>query len=1071
MSESTYHQIHFAWAEPTLLGRVGPGPAASSLTESGRPSLRSWRDRLVPALTVDYRSALPGTDPSDLPETLWARSYADGQAALVYRWPGDVRDAHAWAVVGPANGLTLPRILSLHENPNTRPAARRPPVPGWGSMPTLDMPTPWELTAAPGAVRTRDRRAAETTVQGEAVLVGAVASALHAPDRPIRIALEPEHADLWQATQIRVLWGMHRILHDVLTPARAIPAAGWQWSFSTYDPDLATEGQHLAFGPPRPGTDGPYLHTPDPEYRRVAERLVEVLRDEGGDALADHLRDRGVPDAPTFGDRRALLAEWLDPDGAAEVPSSAGVTSAVAAASVGEGDTHLAEAGAGAVSEPGARSTGADASGEAKTHGRPGDDDRVVAGGVRGTGLAADPNPRVRAGTGNGGEAVGEPGQDRSGHDGDTSPADGSPSASGVRGERLPGTDESDGVDIPEAEPLPSDDAADGGGTGAASTATYGRGGSGSGNALDERGQVTEDLVGSGVSGPSEGEPSRGVGAQRERIDAPRPEGATRPDDARDEADRPGAAHHAPETGHGRPGSGSALDERGQGEHDRSEPDTFRPSGGEDRYSGPPPEGESVPRPGAAPSPAHDGSEDVSATGVGLGRDGASSAFANSSGTQNEAADPWPRSAADDPSSALVGQTGHESVGAVSGEDHREEAVGDAEAAGSDRPRPRAYPRSVAGAHPSFRLNRPSDEDDGDPLPEVEDLDAPESARDVRVPVPENGVGGRESPGDAEPTEDARSEGRAPQHPPGSPRPLFGERRPGFAPPAEHPVFGAPEPHDPPSRPTGEPPPLHLPRSHESDLRPRTPDDPAPAPTGPTDPPDPVETTESFEPAAPEPRRSDAGTTRVRSGSRRHAEEAFGGPAREEPPEDDDTYDTDDTDHTDEDGAPHERSPAQAPPLLVAPDGVPAPDYAAETEPETDPDFDDSGANWPTQYADLPLARLERWHAKRGPEGAHTDVVDARAAVRAERSELQRVRDERDHYHAEVQDLRREVARLDRPFLDGDDGPVGADGGRRWPARLLVVVLLVAFLATGLEAGARFGVGALDVLSALPFVP
>ena len=99
---------------------------------------------------------------------------------------------------------------------------------------------------------------------------------------------------------------------------------------------------------------------------------------------------------------------------------------------------------------------------------------------------------------------------------------------------------------------------------------------------------------------------------------------------------------------------------------------------------------------------------------------------------------------------------------------------------------------------------------------------------------------------------------------------------------------------------------------------------------------------------------------------------------------------------------------------MVAPDGVPAPDYATETEPETDPDFDDSGANWPTQYADLPLARLERWHAKRGPEGAHADVVDARAAVGAERSELHRVRDERDHYHAEVQDLRREVARLDR---------------------------------------------------------
>ena len=160
---------------------------------------------------------------------------------------------------------------------------------------------------------------------------------------------------------------------------------------------------------------------------------------------------------------------------------------------------------------------------------------------------------------------------------------------------------------------------------------------------------------------------------------------------------------------------------------------------------------------------------------------------------------------------------------------------------------------------------------------------------------------------------------------------------------------------------------------------------------------------------------------------------------------------------------------------MVAHDAAPASDYVTETEPEADPAFDDSGANWPTQYADLPLARLERWHAKRGPEGAHTDVVDARAAVRAERSELQRVREERDHYHSEVQDLRREIARLDRPFLDGHaDRESGAGAGtgvgtgsRRWPARLLVLVLLLAFLATGLEAGARFGVSTLDVLTAL----
>ena len=150
MPESTYHQIHFAWADPTLLGRTGPGPASASFGEDERLTLRAWRNRLQPALTVDYRVCLP--DPADHPETLWVRSYDDGQAALVYRWPGELETAHAWAIVGPADGLTLPRVLSLHENPNTRPHRTRPPRAGWGAMPALDAPEPWERSAAPGAV-------------------------------------------------------------------------------------------------------------------------------------------------------------------------------------------------------------------------------------------------------------------------------------------------------------------------------------------------------------------------------------------------------------------------------------------------------------------------------------------------------------------------------------------------------------------------------------------------------------------------------------------------------------------------------------------------------------------------------------------------------------------------------------------------------------------------------------------------------------------------------------------------------------------------------------------------------
>lgn len=808
MSESTYHQIHFAWAEPTLLGRVGPGPAASSLAESDQPALRSWRDRLIPALTVDYRSALPGTDPADLPETLWSRTYADGQAALVYRWPGDVRDAHAWAVVGPAHGLTLPRILSLHENPNTRPAARRPPAPGWASMPTLQTPIPWELTTAPGAVRTRDRRAAETTVQGEAVLVGAVASALRSPEQPIRIALAPEGADLWQATQIRVLWGVHRALHDILTPPRAIPAAGWQWSFSTYDPDLSTEGQHLAFGPPGQETDGPFMDPPPSDHRRAAERLVEVLRDEGGDALADHLRERGVPDAPTFGDRRALLLEWLDPR--------------VTTVASGQGPGADASSTAGTGGAVGAASAGAVAGGVG--------DEESVAGvpGARGAETVFSDRADGSAGT-----AL---------RDGD---------------EAMDGGED----DLPSAEPLPTDDEVD--------------------RAASSRA-----------------------------------------------ASRPGASASAAA---GSPGPGS------------------------------------VDGPGRADEHVH-------------------------------------------------------------ADEHR-------------RPRPYSLSRSVAGAHPSFRVNRPPEDDDGEPLPEAEDLDALPFAHEA----PE-----RETPGAEAPVGEAPAH-ETPQHPPGPSRILFGERRTGAAARAEHAIFGAPEPHEPPSNPTDEPPPLKLSRTSA----PQTPERPdEPQETQHT--PDPPENHTSA-PDDLDPERAPA-----RAWARRRAEEAFGGPRITG-----EGFHTEGADPGDETLAPHGRSSEQAPPLMFAHDAVHASDYATETEPEIDPTFDDSGANWPTQYADLPLARLERWHSKRGPEGAHTDVVDARAAVRAERSELQRVREERDHYHSEVQDLRREVARLDRPFLDGRADRETGTGPRRRPARLLLLVLLPAFLATGLEAGARFGVSALDVLTAL----
>ncbi|GAB3721051.1 hypothetical protein [Nocardiopsis oceani] len=649
-----YHQIHFAWADPTLLGRVGPGPASTSLPQRDQPVLRSWRDRLLTALTADYRSALPDTDPADYPETLWAHHYPDGQSALVYRWPGDVRDAHAWAIVGPSRGLTLPRILALHENPNTRPAARRPPAPGWAAMRALPAPEPWERTAAPGAVRTRDRRAAETQIDNEPILVGAVARALEHPDRPIHIVLDPDRADLWQAVQLRFLWGLHRTLYDVLTPRTSVAAAGWKWSFSTYDPVLGVEeGPHLAFGPPTEHTPAgsPFLDRTPTDHLKVADGLVTVLREEGGDALADHLRDRGVPEAVTFVDRRDLLCDWFDPS---PRPSTA--------------QSPWAE----------------------------------------------------------------EPGEEAL--------AEGEPSAEAEPAEEGPAEE-----DIPEPEEL-----------------------------------------------PSVRTPAAGLLGQVPLLQEP-----------------------------------------------------------------------PLPRPSARRPPEEEGFEARAASAP---------------------ASPEP-----------------------------------------------------------------------DPEPEPE-----------------------------------RSAHRA--------------------------LFDPPEPAEPAE-------PLEPPEPPES-----------------PEPPEPPETFSSTEPPAPP-----------------------------EPPE---PLDPPRTNH------PKARTPADAPPLPVITaaeeaedeeetDAEGPPDYAAETVPGADEASDDPDDNWPTQYVDLPLSRLERWHARRGPEGAYTDVIDARAAVRAERAELQRVREERDHYHAEVQELRREIARLDQSWIDTEPGYDTPNRSRRWPLVLLVLVLIAGALVLGLEIGSRTGRDTLDILGAV----
>ncbi|WP_444963520.1 hypothetical protein [Nocardiopsis sp. M1B1] len=957
MPDSTYHQIHFAWAEPTLLGRFGPGPAASSLPEAEQPVLRSWRDRLLPALTADYRSALPDTDPGEYPETLWARAYPDGQAALVYRWPGDVRSAHAWAIVGPAHGLTPPRLLSLHENPHTRPASRRPPEPGWATMDTLPTPEPWERTAAPGAVRTRDRRAAETTVGDEPLLVGAVAAALYRPDAPIHIALAPERADLWQAVQLRFLWGVHRVLHDVLTPPRAIPAAGWSWSFSTYDPVLGTsDGQHLAFGPPVADAPGPFLRPPAPDYRAVAEGLVSVLREEGGDALARHLAERGIAEAPTFADRRALLRDWLDPRPRrfddVPVPERLPDEDAVYG---GEPLPDLPEAEA-----PGEEETGPWPLPVSRVPvGRPGLEAEAVPGVPGGQrslkGITDEGVESSAAGAGGGRFGDGRADPAVPGAEG-THGGDGAHRERGTRGGGEPHGDEeahgrsrtrgdggADGDNEalwpePASEPPPREPQGDGPGdapprphpriapargqASAAPEAPSARSGVFGAPEPHRRPRLVPDTGGPADRAFEPGDPgprrSASAGEEAERSGF-RSAGAPMPDGPEEEPSREG----------GQPAFRSGRETfrfLGRGRRAVPEPDE-------------PPTRDEEPRDEAAPAHGAPESGPVPASPSGTPGDHAAHPFEFAGGAERNG----------------------DAEEAASRSGSREDAVATA-------------PLFADGARP-----------------------------EAAVPAPEDGA----PPGGSGPRAGAPREESA-QAPPAPAQDTFGTGGT---------VSLAGESAPPP----------------ESLLQP-----PAPA--------------DEWTIAA-SPR------TRGTSPDRRTADpDPAPGPGLTDGPED--------------------RAPADAPPLPVVPDpetGPPPPaplDYATETEPDPEhfPDGEVPEDNWPTQYVDLPLARLERWHSRHGPEGARVDILDARAAVRAERSELQRVREERDHYHAEVQDLRREVARLDRPWLDRADEEEDAPEAprpRRWPSRALALILLAAFLATGLEAGARFGLGTLDLFGLL----
>ncbi|MFD7367520.1 hypothetical protein ACFV4I_14790 [Nocardiopsis alba] len=944
-----HHQIHFAWAEPTLLGHNGPGPAATSLTADDRPALRSWRDRLLPALTADYRSALADTAPSAYPETLWARHYPDGRSALVYRWPGDVRRAHAWAIVGPSRGLTLPRVLALHENPNTRPADSRPPSPGWATMRALRAPEPWELTAAPGAVRSRDRRAAETRIGDEPILIGAVARALAHPDRPVHLMLEPERADLWQAVQLRFLWGMHRILHDVLTPPSAIPAAAWNWSFSTYEPVLGGEdGPHLAFGPPveNAAGRGPFLSPAPLEHLKIADALVTILREEGGDALTEHLNARGVPGAGTFADRLELIQDWLDPrPGPGEPPNAV----------------------------PDERP-------------RPEEEDTETA-------VAEPPVPETSL---------------SEGHD-EERDAPARPSFEALEGEESAST---------ESAP--------------------------SGPAVSERDETLPEAPG----GELQEAPDPFAETEEEPREREFPIEKRSSRSRGVPAGEEGPAVSGPRRTRDRGTLGRENDENAGEESEDPSLDL---------------EATSLPgfdEPELEPSPP---------ASRGEGADSATTIRGTVSGTSLASPTPTNTDRATEPATLEPASALSEPVGTV------DPSSSESAADETDSTTP---PRGAAPVHrgPEAEFTARTSRTEA-PSPEPSMDTVPSSASE-----PGTSLLGTES----EPTTHGRttpsSELSTGATSPGTPdlRPSSRDRE---NVPAEA-SAGTTFPSDPDPEPSA------------LDPDPETPaDGPKPTLSGASD--------DTMPPRTSGPEPSVLGSGSEHSGE--GGEAALSGvftdttpPSGSEPgldPESgfsshgreshlfefvaDPEASSPLSDASAERGTPpalsapaSSRDPDEAPALPFIRDEEAPPNYEAETAPEVDEDHTDPDDNWPTHYIDLPLARLERWHRRRGPEGARTDVADVHAAVRAERSELDRVRSERDHYHVEVQELRRENARLDRSWIETDADEEPARPRRRGALRILfLLLLLTAALAIGVEVGARVEGGVLGLLGMIPGLP
>ncbi|WP_146159452.1 hypothetical protein [Allonocardiopsis opalescens] len=299
-------QLVFRWSERNLLGGQGMGPVASSLPD--RDTNQGWHLRLKDALV----SGTPAGPPS-----LWFRNFEDGHAVVLHRRPGDRADgrgASAHALIGPRPVLTPAYALGL--------AAA-----GWWDRPERAAEShplaPVDLDALRGDLTPAERLDAMTAAQPR--LGRLVAEVLRAPGRPLSVVVAPGESE----AQPALLWGLYRLLRDVLTPAGVAGPPGWSWSFSTFEAggrDGARLAPHIDFRPVPSAAAAPSdfgqerrrpldLGSPDPradDCAEIADLLLECYRAQGADGLRGRLEEHGVLAGARWEDRQAALRGWLE---------------------------------------------------------------------------------------------------------------------------------------------------------------------------------------------------------------------------------------------------------------------------------------------------------------------------------------------------------------------------------------------------------------------------------------------------------------------------------------------------------------------------------------------------------------------------------------------------------------------------------------------------------------------------------------------------------------------------------------------------------------------------------------